>query len=54
MRKRWKNRTLIASGYVDEDPMYPSVRGSFGEMRCERESMIDFAMALKHSTEAAA
>jgi hypothetical protein len=24
MRKRWENRTLIGSGYVDEDPVYSS------------------------------
>jgi hypothetical protein len=39
MRNRWKNRTLLGSGYVDEDPMYRS-RGSAGEIRCEREPMM--------------
>jgi hypothetical protein len=44
MRKRWENRTLIGSGYVDEKPISFS-RESAREMGWERAHMVNFCQA---------
>jgi hypothetical protein len=40
VRKRWKDTTLIGSGYVDEEPMWSS-RGFAGEKRWEIAHMVE-------------